>query len=430
MKIAFVTPLSPEKTGIADFCEEILPLMKDYFQIDLFSSHNNPSNKIISENFKVYKYEKLEDENIRNQYDRIVYQIGNNVECHGKIYELALKYKGIVELHDISIEGLIWGMTLKNNNRDKYLDIVEYCHGKEARRRAEGAFNGECIPLWDEPLRFPLNKKLIDSAEAVIVHSDLGFQIVKGTRNNLNIAKIYHHTNDIYNNYDELKEIYKKELGMGNELIISSFGFATRTKRIPQILEALSKVKEQGCKFKYIVAGKVEEEINIKDLVDKFGLRDNIEITGYLSLEELKKYMLATDICLSLRYPSHGESSGIFHRILGMGKLAVITDEGTFSEYPNKVCLKISMENETENIKNAIIDIINGKINMKEYERNAMEYAKSNFDIKENVLMYKSFIENPYDNNLYDPLDIISDYLYKLDIVDEDIIRALYIELK
>lgn len=62
---------------------------------------------------------------------------------------------------------------------------------------------------------------------------------------------------------------------------------------------------------------------------------------------------------------------------------------------------------------------------MKEYERNAMEYAKSNFDIKENVLMYKSFIENPYDNNLYDPLDIISDYLYKLGIVEKDLINSL-----
>ena len=135
MKIAFVTPLSPEKTGIADFSEEILLFLNKYFEIDLFSSHTKPSNRLIADNFKVFKYDKLEDENIRKQYDRIIYQIGNNVEKHGEIYKLALKYKGIIELHDISLEGLVWGLTLKNENRDKYLDIVEYCHGKKARER-------------------------------------------------------------------------------------------------------------------------------------------------------------------------------------------------------------------------------------------------------------------------------------------------------
>lgn len=425
MKIAFVTPLSPEKTGIADFSEEILLFLNKYFEIDLFSSHTKPSNRLIADNFKVFKYDKLEDENIRKQYDRIIYQIGNNVEKHGEIYKLALKYKGIIELHDISLEGLIWGLTLKNENRDKYLDIVEYCHGKKARERAEGAFNGECLPLWNEPIDFPLNKEIIDASDSIIVHSDLGFQIVKGINPNIKVAKIYHHTNDIYENFKEMKELYKKELKLDNKLIISSFGFATKTKRIPQILEALSEVKKNGYDFTYIIAGKVEEEIEMEKLVKNFNLQDYVKITGYLSLDDLKKYMLATDVCFSLRYPSHGESSGIFHRILGMGKFVIVTDDGTFSEYPNYVCEKIQMEDEIGNIKKIILNIINGKINLHSYEENAIKYAKENFDLEENILMYKSFIEDSSNAVLYDPLDILSEYIYNLGITDEEIIKSL-----
>jgi len=425
LKIAFVTPLSPQKTGIADFCEEILPLLKNYFDIDLFTKSSNTSNKEISEKFKIYTYDDLEVDEIRAKYDRIVYQIGNNEENHGRIYELALKYKGIVELHDVSIEGLIWGMTLQHEKREKYLDIVEYCHGKNARKQAEGAFSGASIPLWDSPLAFPLNKQIIDAAEAVIVHSDLGFQMVRGIRKDVEVAKIYLHTNDIYDDYAELKREYKKEFGFSSEFVLASFGFGTKTKRILEILEALSYVKKQGHKFKYIIVGKVEKDLNIDKIIKKFELEDFVEVTGYVSLEDLKKYMIATDVCMSLRYPSHGESSAILHRALGMGKFVVLTNEGTFSEYPDDVCAKIEMENEIENIENIILDCIKGKIDIEKHEKNSLEYAKHNFNIKDNSFIYKSFIENPSNALLYDKLDIISDYLFKLGITDMDIIESL-----
>lgn len=427
MKIAFVTPLSPDKTGIADFCEEILPLLKKYFEIDIFSSHIKPANEVIANNFDIYLYDDLEKDDIRKKYDRIIYQIGNNEEHHGRIYELALKYKGIVELHDVSIEGLIWGMTLQYEQREKYLEIVEYCHGINARMRAESALNGESMPLWDEPLQFPLNKQIIDSAEGIIVHSDLGFEIVKGINRNMNVARIYLHTNELYNNYEELKFLYKRELGLKKErLVFASFGFGTKTKRIPEILEALGRVKKQGYDFEYIIVGKIEKDINIDKFIKKYNLEDNVVVTGYVSLEDLKKYMLATDICMSLRYPSHGESSAILHRALGMGKCVVLTNEGTFSEYPDDVCLKIDMENEIENIISTAIKIINKDINLKDYEKKSLQYAKDNFNIEENVLMYKSFMECTDQRTNTRQEDILAEYLYQMKIYDLDIINKLF----
>ena len=48
-----------------------------------------------------------------------------------------------------------------------------------------------------------------------------------------------------------------------------------------------------------------------------------------------------TDICLNLRYPSNGETSGSLMRILAKGRCVVINDIGSFSEFPDEICCKL-----------------------------------------------------------------------------------------
>ncbi|MDE3167385.1 MAG: methyltransferase domain-containing protein, partial [Acidobacteriota bacterium] len=56
------------------------------------------------------------------------------------------------------------------------------------------------------------------------------------------------------------------------------------------------------------------------------------DFTGYLG---------ACDIVLNLRYPTVGESSGTLLRALGLGKAVLVSDLGSFSEFPADVCVKV-----------------------------------------------------------------------------------------
>ena len=47
---------------------------------------------------------------------------------------------------------------------------------------------------------------------------------------------------------------------------------------------------------------------------------------------------------LNLRYPTVGESSGTLLRALGMGKAVVVSDVGSFGEYPDEICLKAPVD--------------------------------------------------------------------------------------
>ncbi len=57
--------------------------------------------------------------------------------------------------------------------------------------------------------------------------------------------------------------------------------------------------------------------------------------------DRLWSLLAATDICVSLRYPTMGETSGVGVRALEAGRPQVVSDVGWFSELPDEVALKV-----------------------------------------------------------------------------------------
>jgi len=58
MKIAYFTPVSPQRTGIADYSErETLPYLSRYADIDVFIDERiKPTNQDLISNFNIHPY--------------------------------------------------------------------------------------------------------------------------------------------------------------------------------------------------------------------------------------------------------------------------------------------------------------------------------------------------------------------------------------
>jgi SAM-dependent methyltransferase len=80
------------------------------------------------------------------------------------------------------------------------------------------------------------------------------------------------------------------------------------------------------------------------------GLEKHVRVMGYVPIEELEGWLSAVDICLNLRYPTVGESSGTLARALGLGRAVIVSDVGSFSELPDDVCLKVPVGDEEEHL--------------------------------------------------------------------------------
>jgi SAM-dependent methyltransferase len=71
------------------------------------------------------------------------------------------------------------------------------------------------------------------------------------------------------------------------------------------------------------------------------GLSANVRPLGFAPIEDFTGYLAACDVVLNLRYPTVGESSGTLLRALGLGKSVLVSDIGSFAEFPEDVCLKV-----------------------------------------------------------------------------------------
>src|SRR3954451_18110380 len=105
MKIAYFSPLSPKRSGIADYSEELLPYLAERAEITLFVAGFEPANSEIISRFEILDYRKRPDKLKRlDSYDAIIYHMGNDHRYHTGIFETMVEYPGILVLHDFALQ--------------------------------------------------------------------------------------------------------------------------------------------------------------------------------------------------------------------------------------------------------------------------------------------------------------------------------------
>ena len=145
MRIAYFSPVSPQKTGIADYTErEILPYLSRFFDIDVFIDRGiKPTNPYLTKNFDCFSYEIFPKK--AHTYDIPVYQMGNSV-YHAFIYNTLLTYPGITVLHDVYLHGFFWGQSVALGDTNKYIAEFEYCYGESGKKLHRLQSSPEHIP--------------------------------------------------------------------------------------------------------------------------------------------------------------------------------------------------------------------------------------------------------------------------------------------
>lgn len=417
MKIGYVSPLPPDASGIADFAEELLPELKKHMELEIFSRIPVKSEKL-AEGFSLHSIEDLENKELRESCDLLVYQSGNNVRFHGEVLEKFKKYPGVLEIHDFAMHHYLAESTYVKGDYEGYVKAMTYCHGKRGEMTARKFLAGEGREPWEnDALRYNVNKYFVDQAVAVITHSDMAKQMIQAVSPDKPIVNIPLHTADILEDPAKYRKECRKKLGINQDLLVfGSFGYATRAKRIPEIVEALGMYAGQcGMDFHYYIVGKVEEmDVNIERLAKQLGIGDKVTVTGFTDLETFKEYMGACDICFNMRYPTQGESSASLHRILGMGKPVIVSQIGSFEEYPDDIVLKICHDqNEVHEILEAIRGLSINKAELAMRSEKALAFARENCDLRKNALRYTEFLESIKNHTFKkEPIDALLDDMF------------------
>lgn len=314
MRVALFTPLPPARSGIADYSEALAGELRHRVDLDVFSS--------AAPDFDASKY------------DGVVYQIGNN-GFHDFVYETALRHPGIVVLHESNLHHLITDLTIRRGDWDAYVRECEYQGGAPARAFAERVRKLEVGPDYEG---LPMTRRLLERARGVIVHSRFMEEEARKAGFTGPVAVIPHGAWIPEGD----RNAFRRRLGLDEFTPLAGiFGFLKPYKRIAESLRAFKRVVRVLPNARMILVGEPHAEFPVESMIRSIGLSSHVRVLGFTPIEDFTGYLAACDVVLNLRYPTVGESSGTMLRALGLGKPVLVSELGSFAEFPEDVCVKV-----------------------------------------------------------------------------------------
>lgn len=320
MRIAFFSPMPPVKSGIADYAAALVPAMEQQADVTVFTE--------VPPSFKPA------------DFDICLYQIGNNPH-HIFTYEMAMRHPGVVVMHESNLHHLIADLTIKRGDWDAYLREVEYEGGVSALNFAHRVRALEVGPDYEG---VPMLRRVLSNSKGAIVHS----RCVAGDLRTAGFpgpVGVIPHGSWIV---EQDGRSYRERLGVApGTPLIGIFGFLKPYKRIAESLRAFRRLIRQDESAKMILVGEPHPDLRLPSLLQSLDLHAHVRVLGFTEIEDFNGYLAACDVILNLRFPTVGESSGTLLRAFGMGKSVIVSDIGSFSEFPDEVCLKTPVD-ETE----------------------------------------------------------------------------------
>jgi glycosyltransferase involved in cell wall biosynthesis len=319
VKVAYYSPLPPERSGIADYSALLLPELQRRLEVEVVRRGTGRWARRSA-----------------RQADVALYHVGNDPVHHSWIVEELRRRPGVVVLHDFVLHHLVAGMTFGRRDSKGYLDAMQREAGAVGRMLAHGVVDGLLPPVWERHAPdYPLTGEVLEYATGVIVHSSYVERRVREHGYAGRMWRIPHPA------WQTPSEVADAGLPPG-KLVVGSFGHLNPAKRVPQLLEGFALLREHVPQPMLLLVGSLAPGVEL-DLP-----ADTLHI-DYVPEDRLWSLIAATDICVSLRYPTMGETSGAAVRALTVGRPQVVSDIGWFAELPDTVALKVPVgEGETE----------------------------------------------------------------------------------
>lgn len=341
MRLAYFSPLPPQRSGIADYSAELLPHLAEHLDLELFVDEGVRVEEAIRSRFPVHGDRAFSG--ISQRFDAVLYHLGNNADYHARVWQTMAGHPGVVVLHEAMLHHLVRGMTLSRGHLDGYVEEMRYAYGRTGQALARRSLDtGIPLDVWS----YPLFERAVDAATALIVHNDFTRQRVLASRPLARVSLIPHHLSLGAAEAAEPAAV-RAALGIpADAFVLASYGFITPAKRLEVSLRAFARLKKERPDALYYLVGEVSPHYDLAGFLTP-GLADGVVLVGRTELDEFLRYMMAADVAVNLRYPTAGETSGTLIRLLGMGKPVIVSNLGAFAEIPDGACAKVDLD-ETE----------------------------------------------------------------------------------
>lgn len=369
-RIAWLSPLPPQRSGIANYSHWLVKGLGPYVDIDLYCDEQELAPDLKDE-FAVYPLRAFQQQ--RQKYDDAIYHLGNNSLFHREIYKLAWNFPGTVVLHDYNLSAFMHDAFYLKEDWQLYEQALSNTNGQSESKGLRGF-----VPrLRRNASAFPMSHAVVNKSRKVIVHH----RWIKDQLPDAGHIHVIPHF-ALINQQPTPQQIvtFKQKFQINdNHFVITCLGFINSNKLPHLQVDVVKRLLAQGYPVHLLFAGDTAPEVRrLESEVAASDYREQITFTGYLDDNDYFSAVFASDVMINLRNPSMGEASGTLMHALAAAKPAIISDINQYKEFPDRVCWKVAHdENEAQLLYEYLTVLLSNRNVREALAENSVDYVKS-----------------------------------------------------
>lgn len=333
VRIAWFSPLPPERSGIAAYTAELIPLLTPHLgAIDLYHSARHDF---------VWHHR-------RQPYDLIVYQLGNSA-AHDFIWAYLFRYPGLLVLHDAQVHQAraLYLLNRLEPRLDDYFAELKANHPDAPPQLGQlfaAGLGGDLYHQW------PLVALAIRASRLTVVHNAHLARRLSREHPGATIRHVDMGVGDplgtvpcdaatpgtvpcCESTQGTVPSVRKRNGIPEDAVVVGAFGGITPEKRIPQLLDAMTAPSAQHVHL--LLVGQRAAHYDVDAAIARLGLEARVHIAGYVTDADLPAHLAACDVCWCLRWPSNGETSASWLRGMAAGRPTLITALAQLEDVPS-----------------------------------------------------------------------------------------------
>lgn len=372
--LALITPWPPQRSGIADYALDLaIGLDAQGVNVDVFTTSKDyptPPPNIAIQHVDQFPGSRA--------YDQTVYQMGNCADFHAEMLPVLFENPGVVHLHDMTLHHLMAFFLFRGDTRD-YYRVLQYWYGPDVATRVR-THNQTAYPcFWDSSSvsEVPFFDPVLHAATGCIVHSEYARRAVLQRMPDLPTVAIP----QVYRNMTPATDLPANEL-----LNIGVFGIVQKHKHVDLLLQTAAACNEGQRRVHLHIGGELDRGCEgLPALAEALGIRDCVTFYGRMHESDFLRLMREVDLCISLRYPTMGETSAIVSRAVQLGLPTVVNDIGWYAELPSCVHkLPIEAAALKEQLVHLVRSFAHDRAALKQWTRQCRQLASGTYSF-ENV---------------------------------------------
>lgn len=372
--LAFVSPLSPERTGIADYSAELLPELARHYDIEVVVAQAHVSDAWVKSNSPIRDAQWLRAN--AHRMDRVLYQFGNS-PFHQHMLMLLDDVPGTVVLHDFFLSGLLAYLEEQGFVQHTWVRALYHAHGYFAVQERYHASNAA-----DVKVKYPVNLEVLQHAQGVIVHSEYSRRLASEWygQHFADNWRVIPHLRTSAAGLDRADSRAMLDL-KPDDFVVCSFGFLDPTKLNHRLLAAwLHSDLAQDARCVLVFVGENhggEYGAQLKQTIRASGLEKRIRITGWVDMPTFRHYLAAADGAVQLRTLSRGETSGTVLDCMNHALPTIVNANGSMADLQSDAVWMLPDEFEDGQLVEALQTLLNDGVRRAALGKRALDVIRT-----------------------------------------------------